>query len=276
MLKQVGYRLYRSFPTKRELLLVWPLLLWLIVFQFAQFIPDDYRPTIDVSTLPMMDRTLFGTELVYTVQPRNDFLVLLAATPYLMHFILPWFYAFYLYLIDAKPFTFLWCVGILNTLAVATQILFPTAAPWYNAKYGMEPANYAMRGDPGRLGRADSILNFQLFSGIYGNSPIVFGSFPSLHAAWPFLIAAFSTYSSLSAYRLKWVYVFWVWWAAIYTKHHFIIDVIGGGIYAAFVMFVAKKLLSREFVPSRVRKSDPNLYGEGKQVDDTSGKVAIV
>jgi len=240
---------YQNFPTRREIILLWPLILWLLVFQFGQFIPVEYRPSIDVSTLPQADRILFGTELVYTIQPRNDVLVLVAATPYLFHFILPWLYALYLFMVDAKPFAFLWCIGILNSLAVATQFLFPTAAPWYTAKYGMEPASYDMKGDPGRLGRADSILNFDLFKGIYGSSPIVFGSFPSLHAAWPFLIALFSSYYSLPAKSFKWVYMLWVWWAAVYTKHHFIVDVLGGGLYAAFTFYLAKKILGKAALP---------------------------
>lgn len=228
---------------KFKLLLIAPLVIWLFLFQFATLIPEDYKPEIDVTTLPNLEQALFGSAVDKLLSPFNDSLVLLAAVPYLLHFAIPWVFAAYLYKVNGKPMTFLWCIGFLNTAAVFTHLFFPTAPPWYLERFGSKPATYDLKGDPGRLKRADQVLQLHLFEELYGNSPIVFGSFPSLHAAWPFLIAAYST----SLGKLKWLYVLWVWWAAIYLKHHFLLDLLGGALYTFVAIGISKLFLSREF-----------------------------
>jgi len=42
--------------------------------------------------------------------------------------------------------------------------------------------------------------------------------------------------------HLKWFYIAWIWWAAVYTKHHFFLDVLGGGIYTVIVIFISAKV----------------------------------
>jgi len=50
-----------SLNTKIKLLLVSPFLLWVILYSCSQYIPSEYRPEIDVTTLPSLERhLLFG------------------------------------------------------------------------------------------------------------------------------------------------------------------------------------------------------------------------
>lgn len=228
---------------KHHAVLAFPLVLWFTLFQFGTRIPHEYRPEIDVRTLPFLENALFGEAFSFIVETSNNTFVLIAAIPYLLHFVIPWVFAAYLYKTDGKPLIFLWCIGILNTASVLTHLFMPTAPPWYIEKYGLNtPADYSIPGDPGRLREADIILNMPLFERLYGNNPIVFGSFPSLHAAWPFMIATFTSWG-----HLKWLYVFWVWWAALYLKHHYFLDVIGGVLYTGAVIMLSKFLLARDF-----------------------------
>ena len=174
-------------------LLLVPLVVWLLMFQFAGLIPNESRPHIDVTTLPTLERILFGDALLYRLFPGNVFFALLAGIPYLAHFSLPFVLSIYLWKIDKRPTLFLWYFGLMNATAVATQLMFPTAPPWYNARYGFDPANYELPGDPGRLKIVDDLLGVEIFQGIYGTSPLVFGSWPSLHAAWPFMISLYTS-----------------------------------------------------------------------------------
>jgi membrane-associated phospholipid phosphatase len=173
----------------------------------------------------------------------------MAAVPYLAHFSLPFLFVTYLLKVDGKPFLFLWYFGLLNFTGVMTHMIFPTAPPWYNARFGIEPATYDIPGDPGRLKRADEILEVPLFESIYGNSPLVFGSFPSLHAGWPFLICIYTTIFKLPFLHrfVKWGYVCWVWWAALYLKHHFMLDVLGGAVYALICIYISDKYIVNRF-----------------------------
>jgi len=209
-----------------------PLALWWIMFQCYQFTPLTYRPTIDVNTLPLLERSIFGG-LLHEVVPRfhgTGIFDLMAASVYAVHFIAPWTFMFYLWRTNGQPLLFIWSLGWLNILAVATHAIFPTAPPWYFERYGTSPATYTFRGEPAGLQYADQILKISMFDNIYSNSPVVFGSFPSLHAAWPFMIACYAEPNSIVG-KFTWLYVLAVWWAALYLKHHYMVDLIGGALY---------------------------------------------
>eukprot|EP01095_Lingulamoeba_sp_RSL-Kostka_P007572 TRINITY_DN2428_c1_g2_i1.p1 TRINITY_DN2428_c1_g2~~TRINITY_DN2428_c1_g2_i1.p1 ORF type:complete len:364 (-),score=61.49 TRINITY_DN2428_c1_g2_i1:1040-2131(-) len=240
--------------TKHDILLITPMIVWLGVFQFAGIIPSDVRPVIDVHTLPFMEGMFFGSSLLYKLVPRNDFLVVFAAIPYVMHFSLPVIYTLWLFKTNKKPFVFLWFFGLLNFFGVMTHMFFPTAPPWYTAKFGQEPANYEIPGDPGRFKRVDMIFDIPIFDTLYGNSPVVFGSFPSLHAGWPFLIAVYTSIMNVPFFNSysKWAYVFWVWWAALYSKHHFLVDVLGGAVYTIVVIYFSERILQRGFIVKKI------------------------
>jgi len=228
-------------------LLVVPLVIWLLMFQFAGVIPNEKRPHIDVTTLPTLERILFGDALLYRLFPGTVFFAFLAAIPYLAHFSLPFILSIYLWKIDKRPTLFLWYFGLMNATAVATQLILPTAPPWYNARYGFDPANYELPGDPGRLKIVDDLLGVEIFQGIYGTSPLVFGSWPSLHAAWPFMISLYTSMFSVPFPRFKWVYCGWIWWAAVWTRHHFLLDVLGGMFYCCLSVTITALLVRKGF-----------------------------
>lgn len=231
-----------SNPAK-NLLMLTPLFFWLFLFQFAvPLVPTTIRPTINTTILPTLEGLIFQKQLLYEVFPTNDFLVILAAIPYLAHFSLPFLFVPYLIWKDGKPFLFLFYFGIINAMGVMTHITFPTTPPWYNEVFGNAAPDYTMHGDCGRLKIADGMLGFPLFEGIYGNSPVVFGSFPSLHAVWPLLISIYTSLLRIPFPMIKWVYVSWIWWAAVYTMHHFFLDVLGGALYTVIALFVCIKV----------------------------------
>jgi membrane-associated phospholipid phosphatase len=229
------------------------------MFQFSKYIPYNQRPTIDVTTLPKLESLLLlGASLQHF--PRNlipeeeqfkdllTFLDMTAAFAYLIHFVVTWIFAVFLFLYYRKktttlgypviqPYTFLWCFGILNVFAVGTQLAWPTAPPWYVETYGDTPANYTMPGEPAGLVHADAFLQYPLFRNLYGHSPIVFGSFPSLHGAWPIVITIFAP-SIRSLKIIGTSYVILVWWAALYLNHHFLVDLVGGGLYVAVSYYI--------------------------------------
>jgi len=237
--------------------------MWLILFKSYVEIPISMRPRIDVSTLPTLESfILFGHSLQQW--PRSvlsedhfilGFLDLLAAFVYLIHFAFAWIVGFGLYLYHRKrtnskgqptiePWTFFLTMGLLNLFAVITQISWPTAPPWYVEQYGLEmEANYDTVGDEAGLARVDKLLHFALFSRLYGQSPIVFGSFPSLHAAWPIVITIFAPDHKLLKFGGI-LYVTIVWWAAMYLNHHYLVDLLGGALFTAFSYFVATQSIS--------------------------------
>ena len=256
------YVLLKAWPFKltpiQHIFLILPLVTWLLLFQVAAVIPSSVRPSINVSFLPFFEAMLFGSPLLFEMFPPSNLLVFLAAVPYLAHFSLPFIFGAYLLYRRKQVTIFLFYFGILNLTAVLTHLSFPTAPPWYNEVYGFEPATYDVQGDPGRLRNADLMLDFPLFQSLYGTSPVVFGSFPSLHAGWPLLIAFYSSMIAipLSIY-LKCFYVCWIWWAAVFTKHHFLLDVLGGAFYT-FIAITFVDYLKTKKTFAFLKEDDPH------------------
>lgn len=233
-------------------MLLWPVALWLILMNTLKIIPKNGLPDIDIHTLPSMDRYLTGKSFLFRLFTYDsDFFAILASIPYLLHFLLPFIFVYFFQTTEECQATawwrlksFVWSFAIVNMLGVLTQLYFPTAPPWwYELK--LEYPSYEMQGSEAILGRVDSLLPFPIFSLIYGQSPIVFGSFPSLHAAWPFHIAFFSNKFGLY-FKLFWAcYIGWLWWAAIYLKHHFLIDIIGAVLYVSFVQLISRAIFKK-------------------------------
>jgi hypothetical protein len=241
-----------------------PLVFWWMVFQFYQFTPPGLRPKINSTFLPWLEQTLFGFQLwQYFTRINTDFLDLLAAAAYAVHFIAPWSFMLWQYFTGRRPLAFLWCLGALNAVAVLTHALFPTAPPWYGAKHGTLKPDYSIRGDPAGLKHADDLLSMNFFYSVYSSSPVVFGSFPSLHAAWPFLMTIFTIADPIGnvAGRVFAVYTATVWWAAMYLAHHFMVDLVGGALYALAVYVASKHYMPDLFgvTPAMATAKSPEL-----------------
>mmetsp|Transcript_9939 Transcript_9939/g.30588 ORF Transcript_9939/g.30588 Transcript_9939/m.30588 type:complete len:349 (-) Transcript_9939:140-1186(-) len=242
-----------SYVEKRTAVLFLPLVVWLVSFQFAGKIPNEYRPDVSVVVLPSIDEYFFGNHFVVRYLPEHDFLTVILALPYLCHFAIPWVFCVYLLFHRRSPFPFLFTIGLLNLVAVCTQLMWPTAPPWWVEKHGPEVPSYDVPSNAGRLLRIDELMGVDLFRGMYGANPVVFGSFPSLHSAWPLLIALYAVYPLAPRYRF--LYPAWVWVAAIYLKHHFVVDVVFGILYTLGAAWVSARLVNYLY------PGTPTLYG---------------
>lgn len=99
-----------------------------------------------------------------------------------------------------------------------------------------------MKGEPAILARVDEHYQIDLYHRMYAEGgKVVFGAWPSLHAAWPYLMARFRPCMPYKTVQLfQWAYMLLVWWAAIYLQHHFAADVLGGVLYAEIALQVAR------------------------------------
>lgn len=227
-------------PIKIRLLFVLPLVLWIVLYVSAPAIPTSIRPTIDVYSLYHFDvaflHYLPSTELA---KLKCAFLDVLGAIAYTLHS--GWPVVFLLYMAFFRRdliLPYVNCFGMVCFLGLITQLLMPTAPPWYYYKYGFAPANYSMLGDPAGLADVDRRFNLHFYNDMFYASPVVFGSFPSLHVGWPSVLALFVAYETLlhRAFKVAAVlYVAYVSLAVMYLQHHYFVDVFGGVFYAAVV-----------------------------------------
>lgn len=222
-----------------------PIFSWLILFYTCQFIPHSWRPRIYVRVLPALETILYGGNLSNVLSSKtNSFFDIFAWIPYgLIHFGAPFVLAGILF-VFAPPKTlpvFGFAFGWMNIIGVTIQILFPTAPPWYQNLYGLQPANYSMPGSPGGLARVDQILGLNMYTGSFTASPQVFGAFPSLHSGSAVMEALFCSYLLPRYTPFFFAYVLWIWWSTMYLTHHYFIDLIGGAILSFSVFYAVKR-----------------------------------
>lgn len=115
----------------------------------------------------------------------------------------------------------------------------------YEMTYGSLPADYSIPGEPGGLARIDDILGLKLYGSTFGGSPLVFGAFPSLHSGSATIEMLFVTYLCPKIWPLGVAYTMWLWWSTMYLTHHYLIDLVGGSIYAFLTFFVARQFLPK-------------------------------
>ncbi len=227
----------RWYKTAGQLLAsVWPALAYVICYDLARHLPNPLRPAINTEILVQWETLLFGglphRWLGAYAGPTLD---VLAAIPYQFHFVVPLvFIAFLWRRHRALIATFAWCYALMNFAWMVTALfVLPTAPPWYFEMFGTRAGDYTMIGNAAALLRVDALLGIPLFENLYRQSSMVFAAFPSMHAAWPALIALFSwPLVRLRTSMLLWLYTAWVWWAAMYLQHHYAVDILGGAGYA--------------------------------------------
>eukprot|EP00871_Galdieria_phlegrea_P000344 jgi/Galph1/130/GphlegSOOS_G4854.1 len=239
-----------------------PLIIWFSVFSLYPLLSLEWRPAINTTLLPKLEGLLHFPYRWFATRSSQaaDFI---AAIPYTIHAILPGMFFLYLLFMEGKKaaFCFFVSLGVMNTVAVLTQILFPVAPPWYFELNAFARAEHWMKGNPGAaLSRVDRLFGIVFYRETYTTqNRIPFGSFPSLHAAWPSLVAfCFPCRGSHLFKVLAVCYVGLIYWAAMYLQHHYVIDLVGGTLYA----YVTYRLiyLKRIDLSDFFRKSDRTIF----------------
>jgi hypothetical protein len=215
--------------------------------------------TVHLCDLRALDARFFGTHLNGKLVSVHDVLQAHASLPLDVFFSIPYgtflgaafLFAGFLYVRDypaMRRFTFAFLA--LNVAAFFTYHLYPAAPPWYYHAHGCAVDVNAHASAGPNLTRVDAWLGIPYFTGFYARSSNVFGAVPSLHVAYPLLIAleGFRPFGALRPRALGWtlriasfVFVLWMTTAAIYLDHHWVVDVVVG-LSFGLTTFVAGRL----------------------------------
>lgn len=217
-----------------------PVFSWLALYFTCGKIPNTWKPPISVKILPAMETIMYGDNLSNVLaSSTSNLLDILAWIPYgILHFSAPFVVAAIIFLFGPPTSlrSFGFAFGYVNLIGVMVQVLFPAAPPWYKNLYGLQPADYSMKGSPGGLGRIDEILGFDMYTTAFSNSPVIFGAFPSLHSGCSVMDVLFLCWLFPKFKIVWWGYASWLWWSTMYLTHHYFIDLIAGAVFS-FVIF---------------------------------------
>ena len=133
-------------------------------------------------------------------------------------------------------------------IGIAIYYLYPAAPPWYVEDYGFE-LHMNTPGNAAGLLRFDEFFGISLFSNMYEKNANVFAAIPSLHAAFPVILLYFGLKKKLKyASLLFLVILVGIWFAAVYTFHHYFIDVLIGGMSALLAIGLYELLMRTQRV----------------------------
>ena len=112
--------------------------------------------------------------------------------------------------------------------------------------YGFEPI-LDTPGNVAGLGRFAELLGCSIFHSIYGRNANVFAAVPSLHAAYMVVALAYAVMDRSKKWLIAVFAVIMVgiWWTAVYSGHHYLIDVMLGISCALLGIFVFEKGLMK-------------------------------
>lgn len=97
------------------------------------------------------------------------------------------------------------------------------------------------------LGRFDELLGCSVFHSIYGRNANVFAAVPSLHAAYMVVALAYAVMGHCKKWLIALFSVIMVgiWWTAVYSGHHYLIDVMLGVACALSGVLIFEKGLMK-------------------------------
>ena len=142
-----------------------------------------------------------------------------------------------------------------NLIGFAGYYIHPAAPPWYAINYGFEPI-LNTPGNVAGLGRFDELLGVNIFNSMYGRNANVFAAVPSLHSAYMVVTVCYAILAKSNKFLIAlFVFImFGIWFTAVYSSHHYLIDVMLGICCALLGFFLFEKGLMKWPVFHRVFK----------------------
>lgn len=209
-----------------------------IIYDYMKAFPNYNYNAVHIEELYNFEKSVFGIEQggklltpnEYWLLHTNSFLDVLTGFFYLMWVPVPLAFAAFLFFSNERRnflnflLTFVW----VNLLGFVVYYLYPAAPPWYVQQHGFE----FIAGTPGNtagLVRFDNFFGIELFKSIYSKGSNVFAAMPSLHSAYPLIVVYYGTKGKFRKANIFFITVMvGIWFAAVYTSHHYLADVLAG------------------------------------------------
>ena len=132
---------------------------------------------------------------------------------------------------------------LVNIIGFVGYYLYPAAPPWYVQQYGFI-FNAHTPGNTAGLHRFDEYFHVGIFSALYSKSSNVFAAMPSLHSAYPLIVLFYGLKCRLGKINMFFaLVVLGIWFAAVYSGHHYVLDVLAGVGCAVLGIFIFQKFI---------------------------------
>lgn len=228
---------YMSLASRRIILGFSIFIVYWILFDYMKAFPNYLFNNVDISGIYHLERKLFGLHYHGNVLSPNEFfyverktfLDIASGIFYLTWVPVPLCFALYLFFIKREQFLhFSLSFLLINILGFIVYYIHPAAPPWYVQQFGFD-FNPVTLGNTAGLARFDSYFGVEVFKSIYAKSSNVFAAMPSLHSSYPVLVVYYGVKNKLGALNLLFGFIMvGIWFAAVYSGHHYVLDVLAG------------------------------------------------
>lgn len=208
-----------------------------IIFDYMKAMPNYKFNQVHIEDLYNAEKSLFGISLNDTIITPNEYwklnhttlLDILTGIFYLCWIPVPLAFAAWLFFKNKILFLqFSLTFVFVNLIGFVIYYIYPAAPPWYIQQYGM----HFQPGTPGNtagLARFDAFFHVSVFKNLYAKSSNVFAAMPSLHSSYPVLVLYYGIKNKTGLINIVFATVMvGIWFAAVYTSHHYILDVLAG------------------------------------------------
>lgn len=243
-------------PTRKFALALTPWLVFACSYDGMRLLPNYEVNPIDTRGIYEAEKSLFGIGTAAgTLIPGEWFNLhncafadFMAGFFYLCWVPVPLGFAIYLYLKGKREMYLRFSLAFLfvNLVGFVGYYIHPAAPPWYVIEHGFTPV-LNTPGSVAGLGRFDALVGVPVFHSIYCNNSNVFAAVPSLHAAYMLVTTIYAIISRQSKLCIA-IFAFicmGIWWTAVYSTHHYIIDVLLGILTTIVALLILERLLLR-------------------------------
>ncbi|CDB04988.1 pAP2 family protein [Prevotella sp. CAG:520] len=243
-------------PTRKFALALTPWLVFACSYDGMRLLPNYEVNPIDTRGIYEAEKSLFGIGTAAgTLIPGEWFNLhncafadFMAGFFYLCWVPVPLGFAIYLYLKGKREMYLRFSLAFLfvNLVGFVGYYIHPAAPPWYVIEHGFTPV-LNTPGSVAGLGRFDSLVGAPVFHSIYCNNSNVFAAVPSLHAAYMLVATIYAIISRQNKLCIG-IFAFicmGIWWTAVYSTHHYIIDVLLGILTTIVALLILERLLLR-------------------------------
>ncbi len=238
--------------TRKLAVALLPFVVFGVSYDWMRIFPNYEINTIDVAGLYNLEKSLFGIEWNGSRIIPCEFFDMhncsiadfFAGIFYLCWVPVPIAFGLWLYL-KGKPELYLRYAMVfllVNLIGFAGYYIYPAAPPWYAINYGFEPI-LNTPGNVAGLGRFDELTGLTIFSSMYGRNANVFAAVPSLHSAYMVVTVCYAILGKCNKYLIGIfsVIMIGIWCTAVYSSHHYLIDVLLGICCSLFGIFIFEK-----------------------------------
>ncbi|GAB4495814.1 MAG: phosphatase PAP2 family protein [Saprospiraceae bacterium] len=260
---------YYVHPSARRVVVAFaPFVVYWIMYDSMRIFPNYEVNPVHVAEPYYFEKQWFGINTPEGRLTWNEFfkerhipaLDIVTGFFYLSWVPIPLIFALWL-LYNNKPLflKFSYCFLYVNIIGIIIYYLYPAAPPWYVEQYGFDLI-YNTPGNSAGLSEFDRLLDVKIFAGMYSKNASVFAAIPSLHAAFPVMCLLYGW-----RLRKKWLNLFFailvagIWFSAVYSRHHYIIDVLLGGAVAVFSYFTFEYLSEKTFLKRRLEELEQQI-----------------